>query len=149
VSPRSEIPEPWRTAMEKAGVYSFRALSEKTGIGTSTVTGLVFGDRRSSEQTMQAVADALRLEVTTIREWAAAALGESGPFELPAEANRLTRRERDAILGVVRAMLDPAGQEAGEETATGGQPADLLRLPLPDFNQVAARRDEQDDDDGT
>ena len=107
MSPRTDIPEPWREAMEAAGMYSFRDLSQKTGIGTSTVTGLVFGDRRSSDATMQAVADALRLQVTTIRAWAAAALGESKPFVLPAEANRLSRRERDAVLAVVRAMLDP------------------------------------------
>jgi transcriptional regulator with XRE-family HTH domain len=96
--------------MEAAGMYSFRDLSQKTGIGTSTVTGLIFGDRRSSEPTLQAVADALRLPVTTIRSWALAALGEQTPFVLPAEASQLTRREREAVLSVVRAMLDPQGQ---------------------------------------
>jgi len=129
-----DIPEPWREAMENAGMYSFRDLSQKTGIGTSTVTGLIFGDRGSSEATVQAIADALRLPVTTIREWAAVARGEIGPFVLPIEANRLGRRQREAILAVVRAMLDPAVEDEDQGPITGPEPATVHEFP------IAARR---------
>lgn len=111
MSPRTDIPEPWKSAMAQWGMHSARDLASKTGIGASTVTGLIYGDRSSSEQTLQAVAAALRVEVTTVREWASAARGEARPFVLPAEADRLTRREREAVLAVVRAMLDPADEE--------------------------------------
>jgi hypothetical protein len=33
------------------------------------------------------------------------------PFRLPPEADRLTRRQRDAVLSVVRAMLDSGSEE--------------------------------------
>jgi hypothetical protein len=151
--------------MDNAGLYnhSFRALADKAGIGTTTVTGLVYGRRQSDEHTIQAVADALRLPVPTIRQWAATALGEAAPFELPAEANRLTKRERDAVLAVVRAMLDPVGQaEAGRSPGPEptGQLVDFARptLPNPAVDTIAAQRgesigrrmrDEQDEDPGT
>lgn len=147
MSPRTDIPSPWREAMESAGMYSFRDLSQKTGIGTSTVTGLVFGDRRSSDATMQAVADALRLQVTTIREWAAAALGEAKPFLLPAEANRLGRREREAVLAVVRAMLDPGDDDPGPITEPEPATQHDYRLAARRGPSEGKRlRREQDDD---
>lgn len=128
-------------------MYSLRDLANRTGgIATSTVAALVHGRRQSDETTIAAVAEALRLEVTTIRAWAAQALGERQPFELPPEANRLTRRERDAVLAVVRAMLDPVGQVAESTTGSGkteaaaGRLFDLARPPAPDLSKVAARR---------
>jgi hypothetical protein len=33
------------------------------------------------------------------------------PFTLPPEADRLSKRQRDAVLSVVKAMLDPASEE--------------------------------------
>lgn len=104
VSPLDDIPDPWCTAMENAGTYSLRDLATKADVGTSTVSALIYGRTASSERTMQAVADSLRLSVTTIREWASAARGEHEPFVLPPEANRLTRKDREAILAVVRQM---------------------------------------------
>lgn len=108
--------------MENAGLYnhSFRALADKAGIGTTTVTGLVYGRRQSDEKTLQAVADALRLPVPTIRKWASQALGLEAPFELPPEANQLNPRQRQAILTVVRVMLDPLGQESPTLEELGG-----------------------------
>lgn len=114
MSPLDEIPQPWRDAMENAGAYSIRDLAAKTGTGPTTVSDLLHGRKLSSERTMQAVADALRLPATTIREWAAAARGEEKPFELPAEANRLTRRQREAVRAIVSAMLDPGEGEPPE-----------------------------------
>lgn len=122
--------------MEGAGLYSFRDMAHRTGLAISTVAALVYGRRQSDERTVQAFADAVRKPVTTIREWAAASLGEVGPFELPADANRLTKREREAVLAVVRAMLDPVGPTNAE----GGELVDLARPPQPDLDRVAARR---------
>lgn len=131
--------------MENAGLYSFRALADKAELGTTTVTSLVYGRRQSDEQTVQAVADALRLKVTTIRSWASQALGQEAPFELPPEANQLNQRQRQAILTVVRTMLDPAGQVdattgSGKTENAIGQVVDLARPALPDLSRVAARR---------
>jgi hypothetical protein len=127
--------------MEKAGLHSLRAIARKAGIGTSTVSDLIYGRSQSDESTMQAVADALRQNVTTVREWAAVNRGETSAFILPPEANRLSARERDAVLGVIRAMLDPGEEDAG---GPRGQLVDLTRPPMPDLSRVAARRGESE-----
>lgn len=113
--------------MDNAGTYSLRELATKAGVGTSTVSDLIYGRKRTSEATMQAVSDTLRLPAPTIREWAATARGEAKPFRLPPEANRLTKRERDAVLAVVRAMLD-SGDEQTEDS------------PVPDLSRVQGIR---------
>lgn len=119
-------------------MYSLRDMAYRTGLGTSTVSALVYGRRQSDERTLNAAAGALRLPVTTIRGWASEALGEAAPFELPQEANRLTRREREAVLAVVRAMLDPQGQSESQPPAVA--PVRELHPPAPDLTRVAARR---------
>lgn len=93
--------------MENAGLYSLNDLGRRSGIATTTVAALVYGRRQSDERTIQQVADAMRLPVTTIREWAATTLGEAEPFKLPAEANRLNRRQRAAVIELVRSMIEP------------------------------------------
>lgn len=130
-----DIPEPWRTAMGNAGAYSFRQLAAKARVGTSSVTNLIYGRTTSREGTMQAVADTLRLPVTTIREWASTARGEVGPYSPPAEANRLSERQRRAIDELIRSIV-----AALPEEQRGGQLIDLARLPLPDASRLAARR---------
>jgi len=131
VSRLDDVPAPWREAMEKAGTYSRRQLADKAGTGTSTVSDLIYGRKLTSEPTLQAVADALRLPVTTVRGWAAAARGEHKPFELPPEANRLGRRQREAVLAVVRAMLDTGEKPTIEDVRGAGaggplaQPVDI------------------------
>lgn len=130
VSPLDEIPEPWRGAMEAAGTYSIRDLARKANLGTSTVSKLIYGRSSTSERTMQAVADSLRVEVPTIREWASAARGEAGPFSLPPEANRLSRRQRAAVIEVVRAMLEPVEPPRPDlSTAEGFRLADPSPAP--------------------
>jgi transcriptional regulator with XRE-family HTH domain len=138
--------------MENAGLYSFRDVALRTGLGISTVSALMNGRRRSDEQTVQAVADALRLPVTTIRDWAARALGEEGPFELPPEFNQLNRRQREALLNVGRVMLDPglivqqttgSGKTTNALTAIRGG-ADIDLDEGPDLSRVAARRGESE-----
>lgn len=126
--------------MEAVGTYSLTQLSQKTGTGVSTLADLVHGRRRSSEKTIEAVAGALRLPLTTIRGWAAAALGEVGPWEPPAVANRLTDRQRRALDELIRAMVASAES----------QPAPLRSVPtevdppMPDLTRVAARRGESE-----
>lgn len=121
VSPLDDIPQPWRTAMENAGFYSLRDLATKADLGTSTASALIYGRKASSERTMQVVADSLRLPVTTIREWASVARGEREPFVLPAEANRLTQKDREAVLAVVR-QLAAAHAQNEPEPPDPGQP---------------------------
>jgi transcriptional regulator with XRE-family HTH domain len=111
VSPLDDIPPPWREAMENAGTYSLRDLATRAGLGTSTVSDLIYGRKLTSERTMQAVSDTLRLPVPTIREWAATARGEVGPYRPPAVANRLSERQRRALDELIRSMVAPVEPE--------------------------------------
>lgn len=127
MSPLDDIPQPWREAMENAGTYSLRDLAARAGLGTSTVSDLIYGRKSTSERTMQAAADSLRLPVTTIRSWAATARGEVGPYQPPAVANRLTERQRRAIDELIRSIVTPVEPEPPDMREVQG-----LRLAEPD-----------------
>lgn len=120
VSPIDDIPAPWRDAMEKAGTYSLRDLAARAGVGTSTVSDLIYGRKLASERTMQAAADSLRLPITTIREWAATARGEVGPYQPPAVANRLTERQRRALDELIRSIVAPVEPEPPDLSTAQG-----------------------------
>lgn len=114
-------PDHWQEAMDRVGLSSRTRLGIAAGVPTSTVTGLITGDRESREETIQKVAAALRVEVTTIRTWAAQARGESEPYSAPPEANRLSRRQRKALDELIRSIVAAADEVpplAGPEPAT-------------------------------
>lgn len=90
-----------------------------------TVSKYLRGDHaQPDEATLAAFADALSTNVARLREAAGILTDDHGPFELPAEAARLTRRQREAVMYVVRAMLDPGskvpdGADETRETVSG------------------------------
>lgn len=110
--------------MDKVGLGSRTRLGVAAGVPTSTVTGLITGERRASERTMESVAAALGVEITTIREWAALARGEQEPYQPPPEANRLDRRTRKAIDELIRAIVAGADEPP----------------PVPDFDTAEGLR---------
>lgn len=121
-------PDHWQEAMDKVGLSSRTRLGIAAGVPTSTITGLITGDRESREETIQKVADALRVEVTTIRTWAAQARGESEPYAAPAEANRLSRRQRKALDELIRSIV--AAAEDDTLPITGPEPATVHEYGL-------------------
>lgn len=152
MSPLDEIPAPWRGAMENAGTYSLRDLATRAGVGTTTVSDLIYGRKRTSERTLQAVAKVLRQPITTTREWAAQARGEIGPWTPPAAAAQLSDRQRKALDELIRAIVTPAAERPGLRAVDR---PDLAHPPLPDLSRAAARkgtsegkrrRRQQDDD---
>lgn len=79
------------------------------------------------DKTLDGIAKAYSLDVTEVRRAAFLYSGRRlGPFELPDRAHRLTRRQRQAVLGVVDAMLAPEP----------GQRADLEEPHRPDVETV-------------
>jgi hypothetical protein len=92
--------------MEPLRFHSLRDLALAADVSPQTITRLVFREATSNE-TVSAVARALK--VNEERIWAL--FGRSSditPFRLPIDADRLSPRQRTAVLAVVRAMLDPA-----------------------------------------
>lgn len=109
---RRETPPDWCTLMEARGLYSIRALARGLDIAAETASRLVHGGASSAE-TIEAAAMLLKVSPDRIR----AIRGEIAvsPFSLPRGADALTRRQRDAVLAVVRAMLDPVAAGVDED----------------------------------
>lgn len=135
VDVRREAPEPWATAMIKAGATdprnaqrpSMSRLGEMAGgIGPSTITGMIYGERRTDVETIRRVADALRVKPELVSEWAGRARAVRKPYEPPDEADLLTDQQRKALNLLIRSIVadrleesDPHGDTATTRQAEG------------------------------
>lgn len=102
---RRETPEPWKTLMERRGIGSLRHLAREAGVSNPAVTRLVHGDGVSQDETIRRVADALGLDLPTMYAHVGMESPEAEPYVPPAEANRLTARQRRAIDEMIRAIV--------------------------------------------
>jgi transcriptional regulator with XRE-family HTH domain len=102
--------------MEPKGISSGRQLATKSGVSPETIWRMFRGEGVVSHETVVAVADVLfggdRNRVYELAE--SARRDHGGTFELPPDASRLTPRQRDAVLAVVRSMLDPTEEGGGQ-----------------------------------
>lgn len=95
----------------------------KGHINVSTLGAYSAGsDSRPSTDTMRAIAKAIKVPVRRV-EVAAGCPPMRDHFELPKDADRLSARERRAVLAVVDALLaahyDGAGPESARSRSTG------------------------------
>lgn len=115
---RRTVPPKWLAAMEPKGISSGRQLATKSGVSPETIWRMFRGEGDTSPETVAAVADVLfggdRNRVYELTGSARRDYG--GSFELPPDASRLTPRQRDAVLAVVRSMLDPTEEGGGQAT---------------------------------
>jgi hypothetical protein len=92
---------------------------------------------RPEEATLVAFADVLEISMTTLREAANLPTELTTPYLPPAEASRLTRRQRRAVDEVIRSMLEPSSADgASDELAS-------RRASRP--SSAAARRGKSED----
>ena len=131
----SNIPEPWATAIIKAGYKdpryaeptpSLRALAEEAGLHTTTVSKMVRGVGVAKVENVAAVAEKLGVDVRTVSDWVKQARAVSEPYVAPAEADLLTQRERDALTELIRAVTESRRSgdgNAAASTQAGGSPA--------------------------
>lgn len=61
--------------------------------------------RNPSEKTLEGLAEVTRVSVRRLRRAAGAAVGEAKPYQPPAEANRLTQRQREALDHLIKAIV--------------------------------------------
>lgn len=122
----SQIPEPWATAIVRAGFTdprfsddrpSLGALADKAGIHTTTVSRMVNGVGTARQRNVAAVADALGVDVVTVSAWVRQARSESEPYEAPEEVNLLTRREQEALTELIRAIAETRRVGEGDGNA--------------------------------
>lgn len=113
VDMRREAPEPWATAMRKAGAVdprndnpSMSALAKMADLHTSTVASLIFRERETEPAVIERVASALGIDVREVSTWAGVARSVSDPYVAPPEANLLTARQRKALTEMIRAFAE-------------------------------------------
>lgn len=125
----TDIPEPWATALVEAGLVdprgrddrpSLRQLSERTGIATTTLSQMVQGGRRTRQDNIDRVADALRVDPRKVAEWVGRARTVAKPYDPPPVASLLDERERKAIDEVINLLARGKMDDAKKMSAGGG-----------------------------
>lgn len=100
----TEIPQRWRPYFERAEISSWRELSRRVDMAVGVVQGVILGTRRSTDEAIDRVAEALGVSVDVIYRLRGEPTDE--PFVLPRKANRLNFQQRQAILAVIDGMLN-------------------------------------------
>ena len=124
-------PKKWQDAMDRAGLSSLRRLGDAVGAHASTISAMIYGDRETSPDTVAKVAEVLGVDVRTVSAWVGQARTVAEPYAPPAEASLLSRRQREAVDELIRAMVVPDGKEKRDGTAktrAGDAGADVHEL---------------------
>lgn len=120
------------------GARSARAIAraaQESGhsLNHDTAARYLRGDHGTpDEATLLAFADVLKVPLRELRAAAELPSESTAPYVPPAEASRLTRRQRRAVDEVIRAMLEP--------TAANSDPAAVTRLRPKATEQTSSRR---------
>lgn len=123
---RREAPEPWASAMRDRGMLhgqrpSFAQLAaaarQFTAAGTLTtqaVIDIVTGKTQEpADEIVRALASALALPVEEVARWIGRPLDVGAPYAPPNGADRLTRKQREALDHIIRVMTDR--EEVGDD----------------------------------
>ncbi|MEO6702857.1 MAG: hypothetical protein ABIP57_15380 [Jatrophihabitantaceae bacterium] len=124
----SELSELLKAA-NTAGLSARSIAREAQALGFSlnhdTAARYLRGDHgRPDEETLVALASVLNVQLAPMRRAAQLPSEETEPYRPPAEASRLSRRQRRAVDEIIRAMLEPrpAGPAAASPTRRSGSP---------------------------
>lgn len=103
-------PPAWERFLESQGLSSGRTLAKKVGITPSRAMRVIHGEPLEPG-TLELIAEKLSVNVKRLYDLRGEAVRE--PFLLPAGADNLTPRQREAVRRLVLAMLDPGEAEGG------------------------------------
>ncbi len=134
---RRQTPQQWQELMEKAGLSSIRRLAERAGMSQSTASRTVHGDHTPGDETINALAKALRVPAKEIYKLTHGQEIQPRAWEPPTEVHRLSKRTQDALTELIRAVA--AEQGHGEEVGHRGDAAPM--------NQAAGSAATEDPDD--
>lgn len=146
----SEIPEPWATAMVARGFTdrrtkvprpSARALADDAGLHATTVLAMTAGVA-SDPRSVQAVAKSLGLHPEIVSGWIDPTRLVRDPWVPPSEADLLTRRQRDALTELIRAMATTKESESDGDTPTTMRAAVSAAVMASDSEVVVPRAEE-------
>lgn len=96
------------------------ALARAVDTHPTTISAMIFGERKTSVEIIEGAADALRVDVSTVFEWVGVSRVEAKPFEAHPDAALLSADERHAINEMIRllARSKRAGEEHDRSAAT-------------------------------
>jgi transcriptional regulator with XRE-family HTH domain len=109
------------------GAPSIRALAAHLNVGPSTISNMRAGATVPKPSTVQNVADALGIPVTTLSQWIGQQRALAAPYVPPDVAHLLTQTERDAVDGVIRAFAEHHQPQSGRRRVLDEQTYDLAR----------------------
>lgn len=127
-----------RAVDPRTGAPSITSLAGLSRVAVETVRKLVYGIGAPRTETVERVAEALRLDIRVVSEWAGQHRAVAAPFTLPSEAALLDERERDVITELVRVMT--AGRRGSHQNDATLTPGVVATLP----NATEARRAKAD-----
>lgn len=121
-----DVPEVWRPHFARQRIeFTFRDLDRNVeGVALNTIRRALLGVGSPSRRVVAAIAGALGMTPDEFQATRAKVAGEepTTPFTLPTSADRLNRRERDAVLSVVHALLDARDRHADHDTDPSADP---------------------------
>lgn len=116
----TELPEPWGPAAFAKGIpQSYNGLARATELSVETVRQAIIGTgRRPSARTINKLAEVLDQTPQTIATWITGTPEASDytPYHAPAEAARLTTKQRKAVDAMIMAMVEPTERRRAENT---------------------------------
>lgn len=127
---KTEIPAKWANLLLKAGyedpryagVASMRQLSYKIDVNTTTISRLITKGEVLSDELMQKIADALKVQVEELYGLATGVAAR--PMTLPAGTEKLTEREKNALAEIVRTLVSLKEAEHDTLDEKSRQPAE-------------------------
>lgn len=139
----SEVPEPWASAMLRAGFLdgrrsddapSISALARAAGPTVETVRRMVHGIGEPQPGNVQAVARALGVPAERVAGWVYDAQHRLHDYEPPGEAALLDDDEREAVNRIIRLMV----RGRRPSTSTEGRQEDAA--PIAPLRTAARKR---------
>jgi hypothetical protein len=103
VSDKGSVPDQWLPLFNKRQITSYRELGRLARIDYTRARRVILGGG-TTDDAVEAVASALG--VTPSKVWELRGEPVPNPFTLPAAAGSLNRKEREAVLAVINAILD-------------------------------------------
>jgi transcriptional regulator with XRE-family HTH domain len=109
-----------RHIAERHGDTSNRRLAEMAGVSRGTIDNYRKGDHPAvpGEDVLSAFHDLTGLSMQELRTAAGLPPGENEPYEPPAEANLLTRPQRNALDQLIRTIVDARDRHDSDSSDT-------------------------------
>lgn len=141
---RRQTPPEWQALLDSAGISSLNRLASIADLSQTTATRVVHGDHQPNAETVAALASALRVPDSTIYKLTHGKKIATREWAPPAEVQRLSRREQDALTEMIRAM---AASREREDVTGNDNPAPITQAEdtsaAPDDYDLAAFEPDQ------